>query len=359
MYTQAATLVICCLCAALLGFTAHRASICTVRAVAEIMSARSAFMLASIGKSALWVVALTLPFFWLMPTAVRNVGGWRLTSTALIGGLLFGFGAGINGGCAYSTMTRLVDGEVRMALSIVGFAVGIFTFLTLVDINWLIPPQPEPAFIGSLLMFALVLSLVLLAWAIYEVPRIWRGRQRHLPPHHAFLAPQYRLSSAALIIGVTGSVIFLLLGSPGYTITLQNLIQGLIGRGTFPGTSASILLLALLAGMLASTIQRGSFRLDWRPQWSWARSILGGALMGLGTAMLPGGNDALVLYGIPSFSPHALPAYAALIVGVAVGLLIVKHLIGLDTRVVCSNDIYRAEVQPCGSVLNSHPPSRR
>ena len=69
--------------------------------------------------------------------------------------------------------------------------------------------------------------------------------------------------------------------------------------------------------------------------------------------MLPGGNDALVLYGIPSFSPHALPAYAALIVGVAVGLLIVKHLIGLDTRVVCSNDIYRAEVQPCGSVLNS------
>jgi uncharacterized protein len=72
--------------------------------------------------------------------------------------------------------------------------------------------------------------------------------------------------------------------------------------------------------------------------------------------MLPGGNDALILYAIPSFSPHALPAYAALLIGAGIGLLAMKHLGGIDTRVVCNNDIYRAEAQPRGSILNSHPP---
>jgi len=356
MLAQTIPLILAGLFAALLGFAAHRASICTVRAVAEVISARTAFMLASIGKSALWVIALTLPFLWLIPAAAAGMGGWQLTAAALFGGLLFGFGAAINGGCAYSTMTRLMDGEVRMAVSIGGFGAGILTFLALVDVKWLTRPAPAPALIVSVLPFALLLLLVLLAWAGYELPRIWRNRPKRLRLKDMILAPQYRLSTAAFLIGIASAVIFLLLGSPGYTITLQNLVQGLVGGGAFPAAARGALLLAVLAGMLVSTLQRGSFRLDWRPQVSWLRNIFGGALMGLGTAMLPGGNDALILYGIPSFSPHALPAYAALILGVAAGLLGMKHLGGIDTRVVCSNDIYRAEAQPRGSILNSHPP---
>ena len=351
-----ATLIVACLFAAILGFVAHRASICTVRAVAEILSARTAFMLASIGKSALWVVALTLPFLWLMPAAANGIGGWRLTATALAGGLLFGFGAAINGGCAYSTMTRLVDGEMRMAVSIGGFAIGIVTFVALVDLDWIARPQRTPALIGSVIAFALVISLVLAAWAIYEVPRIWRKRPMHLRIHEMVLSPHYRLSTAALVIGVASAAIFLLIRTPGYTITFQNFVQGVVGKGAPPPVSSLILLAAVAAGMLASTLQRGSFKLDWRPQWSWLRNIFGGVLMGLGTAMLPGGNDALVLYGMPGFSPHAIPAYAALLIGAVIGVLALKHIGGLDTRVVCSNDIYRAEVQSRGSILNSHPP---
>jgi uncharacterized protein len=356
MFAQATAFVVACLFAVLLGFAAHRASICTVRAVAEVISARTGFMLASIGKSALWVIALTLPFLWLVPAAAASIGGWPLTLSALAGGLLFGVGAAINGGCAYSTMSRLMDGEVRMAMSIGGFAAGIFTFLVLVDLKWIVRPAPVAALIGSVLNYTLIISLVLLAWAIYELPRIWRGRPKHLRPVHMILAPQYRLSTAALLIGIASTFIFLLIGSPGYTITLQNLVQGLFGGGKFPPTMRVILLLAVLAGMLASTLQRGSFRFDWRPQLSWLRNIFGGALMGLGTAMLPGGNDALILYGVPSFSPHALPAYAALIAGAFIGVLAMKHLGGVNMRVVCSNDVYRAEDQARDSILNSHAP---
>jgi hypothetical protein len=37
-------------------------------------------------------------------------------------------------------------------------------------------------------------------------------------------------------------------------------------------------------------------------------------------ALTPGGNDALVLYGIPSLSPHALPAFLTMTLGIALGL---------------------------------------
>jgi uncharacterized protein len=356
MAAQAITLIVCCAFAGLLGFAAHRASICTVRAVAEILSARTAFMLASIGKSALWVIALTLPFLWLAPGAAPPIGGWQLTATALAGGLLFGIGAAINGGCAYSTMTRLVDGEVRMAISIGGFAIGVAVYAILGSLQWIARPQAAPPLIGRAADYVLVPLLLLLAWSLYEVARVWRTRTKHLRLRDLMLATQYRLSGAAILIGVSGTAIFLLLGSPGYTITLQTIVQGFIGLGALPSGTRVLLLAAVLAGMAASTWQRGSFRLDWRPQLSWLRNLCGGALMGFGTALLPGGNDALVLYGIPSFSPHALPGFAALLLGAALGLLAMKHLAGLDTRVVCRNDIYRAEAQPATSFLNSHAP---
>jgi hypothetical protein len=87
MLAQVAPLVVACLFTGLLGFAAHRASICTVRAVAEIISAHSGYMLASIVKSARWVIALTLPLFWLMPAAAGQIGGWQFTTANLARGI--------------------------------------------------------------------------------------------------------------------------------------------------------------------------------------------------------------------------------------------------------------------------------
>lgn len=349
-------LIIACLFAALLGFVAHRASICTLRAVSEFMSARTGFMLLSIFKSALWVIALTLPVIWLTPATASGINGWSLTGTALLGGFVFGIGAALNGACAYSTMARLMDGEVRMVTSIGGFAIGIVVFVALVDGHWLTRPMRTPALIGNLASWSYVVAALLLAFMLYEVVRLWRDRAKNEGAMQVVCAKQYRLSTAALLIGLSSSLIFLLIGSPGYTITMQNLVEGAVGTRAAPAADRWILLLAVLAGMLVSTLERGSFRLDWRPRLDWLRNIAGGVLMGLGTAMLPGGNDALILYGIPSLSPHALPAYLALIAGAAAGLYAMKRLGGFETRVVCRNDVYLADAQPKNSILNSHAP---
>jgi uncharacterized protein len=253
--------------AAILGFAAHRASICTVRGVAEVMSSGTGHILLGIGKSVLWVSAITIPVFLLMPSARAALGGWPLTGAAMLGGLVFGVGAAINGACAYSTMARLADGEGRMLVAGAAFGLGVLCFVMLVDWHLIDRPVPTPALVGSLLGWSLVIAAaVLVPWGIYETARLWRTRPAGLALHARVLAPQYRLSSAAMLIGVAGAAIFLIYGSASYTVTLQQVVEGLRGTRSFPATERWLLLLAILAGMLLSTLQRGSFRLDWRPR---------------------------------------------------------------------------------------------
>src|SRR5882672_11840915 len=203
---QIAILIFAFALAMVVGFASHRASVCTVRAVAEVMSSRRAYMLISIGKSVLWVWAVTFPFFWLVPAAGAGISGWQLTGAAAAGGFAFGLGAAINGGCAYSTMARFIDGDGRMLAAIAGFAVGVLGFVLLVGSNWLARPAPAPALVGSLLPWALALAAVFVAWGLYEAVRIWRSRETTTRLVDLVCAPTYRLSTAALLIGLPGAL---------------------------------------------------------------------------------------------------------------------------------------------------------
>src|SRR5918995_65530 len=168
-------LVIAFVLAAILGFAAHRASICTVRAVAEVLSTRSAFMFGSVAKTVLWITAVSIPVLWLVPTAAP-VPGWQFSALAVGGGLVFGIGAAINGACAYSTMARLVDGEGGMLMTIAGFAVGVFLFVNLLGAGWVARPIPTPTVVAQSLTWLMLIAGLLLLWGIYELVRLWRTR---------------------------------------------------------------------------------------------------------------------------------------------------------------------------------------
>jgi hypothetical protein len=200
--------------------------------------------------------------------------------------------------------------------------------------------MPAPALVQQLLPWSAVLAVAFQAWAAYEAVRLWRTRDATTSPVKLLLASRYRLSTAALLMGLPGALLFALYGPFGYTATYGLIIEGAFGTRDWPPTLRWVLLVAVLAGMLLSTVQRGSFRIDWRPRREWLRNAAGGAMMGFGTALAPGGNDALVMYGIPILSPYALPTYAALAAGVAVGLVIMRSWFGIEARVECRNDTF-------------------
>jgi hypothetical protein len=101
------------------------------------------------------------------------------------------------------------------------------------------------------------------------------------------------------------------------------------------------LFIAVLAGMVFSAWQRGIRRVTLGPRRLWLARLAGGTLMGIGAAVAPGGNDALLLYGIPMFSPHALPAFVAMLVAIAVALLLGKLFAGLNFRTECRGDVHQ------------------
>jgi hypothetical protein len=85
----------------------------------------------------------------------------------------------------------------------------------------------------------------------------------------------------------------------------------------------------------------------------WLRNLVGGLLMGFGVALTPGGNDALVLYAIPTLSPHALPAFVAMLVGIWLGLWGMRALFAIEMRVACRNDRYVSDALPGAKNLKS------
>jgi hypothetical protein len=101
---------------------------------------------------------------------------------------------------------------------------------------------------------------------------------------------------------------------------------------------------AILFGMILSNWHRGGYQIDARPQLDWLKNIGGGILMGSGAAIVPGGNDALLLYGIPSLSPHAIPAYLAMTMGIALALQMMRLVWGITPTIECRGDICRGHL---------------
>jgi hypothetical protein len=112
------------------------------------------------------------------------------------------------------------------------------------------------------------------------------------------LAGSWRLSTAAILIGLANGILYALHGS--YTRTLDRTARWLTETQGWPFGLEWGLFAAVLAGAALSACQRRSFRLTWRPSGTWALDFAGGLLMGIGAALVPGGNDVLVLHALRS-----------------------------------------------------------
>lgn len=323
--------------AAILGFAAHRANICTVKAVEEMLTTRHAYMLLSFGKTILWVILVTLVLSWIVsPVAVVR---WQLSYYSIAGGIMFGVGATLNGGCAFAMLARLANGKLVQILTLAGFGVGAVGFLLL---------APEPAVPvtvtpdGGLFQtkeLSTALVVVLAVWAIWEIARVWRRRTGSTRVGARLFSEHYSLSTAAILIGVSNAVLYVIYGTWAYTSVLNDGVRQLFGGFGPVGPIYWILFISLFLGMSLSAWQSRTFSLAWRPSLSWVQQFLGGLLMGLGVAMVPGGNDVLILNAIPSLSPHAIPAYLAVIAGIAATLLIVRWSGGSIETIDCSGDV--------------------
>ena len=81
--------------AVIFGFVVHRASICNVKAVEELLTTRSAYMFSSFGKAVLWVILTTLIMLFITPTNTGPDSGTAFSIYSIAGGFVCGLGMGL------------------------------------------------------------------------------------------------------------------------------------------------------------------------------------------------------------------------------------------------------------------------
>jgi len=302
------------LCAGVMGYAIQRGATCTVAAVDEVVTQRTGRRLVSLVEAALWVaggliVAQTLHPLPQMPAGYA-VSGWTV-----VGGALLGLGAYINGACVFGAIARFGSGEWAYIVTPIGFYLGCLTVVPLFGV-----PMPKKLPYGSpVLQASAMVAVVFVAFALWRLARPWLGGAESMSArwHEALAARIWSPHAATTVIGVTFVVMLLLVGGWAYTDVLAELARGMsasVGART-------LLAVALLAGAALGGWTAGLFRSTRLAPAQLLRCLVGGVLMGWGSLLLPGGNDGLILVGMPLAWPYAWLAFATMCVTVATAQL--------------------------------------
>ena len=116
------------------------------------------------------------------------------------------------------------------------------------------------------------------------------------------------------MIGISFVVLLVLFGAWAYTDVLAELARGM----STSLLARMLLATAMLAGAALGGWTAGSFR---STRWSarqMSRCLVGGMLMGWGSLLVPGGNDGLILVGMPLGWPFAWLAFATMCATIAI-----------------------------------------
>ncbi len=302
-------LIIAAVCAAIMGYAIQRGSTCIVAAVDELITKRRAHRFLSLAEAAAWVTAGALLWRILGRNIALPIGYPAGISTAA-GGLLLGLGALVTRACAFGVIARIGSGEWIYLLTPIGFFLGCLA-------AWPSIGQVPPMHVASPLFSAgwlLVPFAFFVAWRAIEGIRA--GRSGMLAAH------VWHPHRATTVIGIAFAVSLVAVGPWAYTSALAAFAQG--HRTDLLDKLG--LLVIMLAGALVGGRTTG--RLSWRiPTFETAiRCIAGGALMGWGTLLIPGGNDELLLVGMPLLQPYAWLAVASMVMAIGIGRLAERTL---------------------------------
>ena len=296
------------------GYVIQRGGFCFTRAIsnvalmgdAGIMRAYVlALLVAVVGAHLLMTAGLVQipvrPFRWL-----ANV----------IGGLIFGVGMVLSGGCSGSTWYRIGEGAVGAWVILIGFAMGATTASVgaLAGAReWLQRPEIRSGDATPTLASLLGLSPWIVIVALLVIAGWWLARGPREPEHGKWPWP---VSGAAVgVLIALGWWTSTLGGRPvGITFAVntgQLLTYPLVG---YPNqvTWSMALLLGVPLGALAGALQTGDFRWKLPPGWSLVKIFGGGLLMGAAALIADGCNITQGLTNAATLSLGSLVAFASM-----------------------------------------------
>ncbi len=310
--------------AGLSGFAIQRGATCTVAAVNEVVNKRRFNRLIAIVEASVWVTGGLL-IAQMLHLLAKMPAGYPVNYLTVLGGVLLGLGAFINGACVFGAIARLGSGEWAYLATPPGFYVGCLSLG-----SWLPHPAHQSLDHGSFVLRAPAsVSLLFAAFVVLRIARpLLTARPKGSGPgvfqrvRQGIATRVWSPHAATTVIGVTFLLMLLLVGAWSYTDVLIELARGMASSLV----TRSLLLLALLLGAMLGGRTAGRFVSTSVALPQVCKCFLGGALMGSGSLLIPGGNDGLLLIGMPLLYPYAWVAFVAMCASIGTASLVQKAL---------------------------------
>ncbi|MCF6267097.1 MAG: YeeE/YedE family protein [Desulfuromusa sp.] len=344
------------------GIIMHRSDFCIAGMFRDLFLFRSSPLLRSL--------VLLIAFSMLLFEIARLVGilNYSLPSslyglpslTNLLGGILFGIGMVLAGGCVVGTLYKLGAGNLPAACAFLGLLVGSALYAEFHP-HWkqltLATRLGDAATLPQLLQLPPTLLICVLLLGTGGLLYRWQVKGLLLRPNRVkgYLQPR----TAALLLAVIGLVSFSLLGMPLGITTSYTKIGAFFEQRLIPEHVASLdyfqghgfefflpisnqtlhagagpfwdglaliqfpLTLGIVVGSALSAISMGKFscRFD-IPRCQLFSALFGGIIMGLGARMTPACNVWHLLGGLPILSLQSLLFTLGLLPGAWIGSLV-------------------------------------
>ena len=244
---------------------------------------------------------------------------------ASLGGLLFGIGGVLAGGCATRTLVRSAEGSLHAIIALVFFmlfaAAAQFSFLETMRLGITTATSVElngDASIAAILglpqwLPAVVIAGLMLAYII----KYWNPEAKSM----VFAGAAIGLLVAAgwYITGVLAQDEFDPTKPSGVTVSGPLARFGyILIAAKFPALSFAIsFVIGIVVTVLTFSLATGRFKLEAPKSGTIKFTVLGGSLMGVGAIMAYGCNVGQGLTGISTLSFESMLAFAGMFIGTA------------------------------------------
>ena len=268
-----ASILLCMVAGAVLDLS----RICLVRAAGDVADGKPAVAIGVLVATA----AASIVFY--LSTAfgfAPRIATWAYPHwSTLLGAVIFAAGSLVNGACPVGTLARIARGDVGHLATFAGaLSIAILVPYSIVDRGAAVmSPVSGESWLGAILAFTALMMVL--------------GR-RHLR--------QAGLGSY-LALGLTAAIVTSWRGNWTWMGVVQQVQSGLPVQYE---TIACVV--AFFLGAALVVVLRGRFHYIPPNPRTMLREATGGALMLIGAVLIPGSNDALSLYGVPSGSPNAV-----------------------------------------------------
>lgn len=319
------------------GFIAQRSRFCVVSAVSNFALMREFRQLNAYLAAAGIAVAGTFFLEWLLLVPIADSGFRRPSLNwigALGGGVVFGVGSMLAGGCASRTLIRCAEGNIGALLTLLAFALT-----SMATLFGALGPLREWILANALPIRAGDASLsVILGWPVWVLPigialgclaivlRLGRSRS-HLGTILAGSSIGLLVVAGWWVTGALGVDEF----DPLPPTSLA--VAGPLARsaawlsvGWSTGTAFSLVLVpGALIGALAAAVFAGEFH--WIPPAGdrVGAYLVGGVFMGFGATIAGGCNIGQGLTGLATLSVTSLLAVLGILAGMLLGLFWVSR----------------------------------